>query len=472
MRTGVDPDRRSEGRRDRDRLFYSSAWRRLGGVTQVITPVGDGDGMILHNRLTHSEKVAQVTRSIAEDLLAQTTLHSLIAELGGLDVDVAEAAALGHDIGHAPFGHIGEAVLDVVARENLQMADGFEGNAQSFRIVTKIERRNPRYDGLDLTKATLAAVAKYPWERAPTRVEPAHSVDLDKDADYRKHWRKYSAYGSEGDELAAARASLPNTVGDETQSLEASIMDVADDITYAVHDLEDFYLAGILNMHAVVSQLLDDRATTGDAVFRRLSERLKLDYAAYYDDQLFEGQREWVAQRLRGFLAVEFVGSLAQEAIARTRLSKVIAELIAAVEICREPAWPGGPHVRLRQDAWHAVQILKEITRSFVIARSDIALLQRTQQKILEGLVVSLKEWKDSKRDFGRLPPRLREEIEIARAQEDGTTPIGYVDGARPGRGNEDRAILDYICSFTDNGCVSLYHTLTGYRTPRIGAGL
>ena len=86
-RADDDPDRRTDGRRERDRIFYSPAWRRLGGVTQVLTPLREG--MILHTRLTHSEKVAQIARGLAESLLANEAQHDTILELGGLDADVA-----------------------------------------------------------------------------------------------------------------------------------------------------------------------------------------------------------------------------------------------------------------------------------------------------------------------------------------------------------------------------------------------
>jgi len=131
-------DPRSAGRHDRDRIYYSAGFRRLAGVTQVFTPTSAG--YLTHNRLTHSLKVAQVARSISEVLLHRGDAQTLEA-LGGLDADVAEAAGLAHDIGHLPFGHIGEAVLDEYAREELALAEGFEGNAQTFRIVARLEPR-------------------------------------------------------------------------------------------------------------------------------------------------------------------------------------------------------------------------------------------------------------------------------------------------------------------------------------------
>src|SRR5579859_6650809 len=159
---GREGDPRSPSRRDRDRILYSSALQRLTGVTQVVTP--DPGGALTHNRLTHSLKVAQVARSIAEILLSDESKRDVLICLGGLDPDVAEAAALAHDLGHPPFGHIGEAVLDMFARNELDLSEGFEGNAQTFRIVARLEKRSGG-DGMDLTAATRCALLKYPWPR-------------------------------------------------------------------------------------------------------------------------------------------------------------------------------------------------------------------------------------------------------------------------------------------------------------------
>ena len=126
--------------------------------------VSAGGAGLLHNRLTHSLKVAQVARAIAERITAGPDA-GLADKLGGCDPDVAEAAALAHDLGHPPFGHLGEQTLDRIARHRFGLADGFEGNAQSFRIVTTTDVRGPSAIGLDLTTAVRAAVLKYPWLR-------------------------------------------------------------------------------------------------------------------------------------------------------------------------------------------------------------------------------------------------------------------------------------------------------------------
>jgi dGTPase len=150
-------DHRTPAQRDRDRVLYSSAFRRLAEVTQVVAA---NSGYIFHNRLTHSLQVAQVGRRLSEKLV------QLQNELGmfppdGIDPDVVEAACLAHDLGHPPFGHVIEEQLNELGKD----VGGFEGNAQSFRIVTKLAFHSPKYSGLDLTRATLAALLKYPWAR-------------------------------------------------------------------------------------------------------------------------------------------------------------------------------------------------------------------------------------------------------------------------------------------------------------------
>jgi dGTPase len=209
-------DVRTPFQTDRDRVLYSMPFRRLAGVTQFVSP---GEGEIFHNRLTHSLKVAQIARRFAEHF--RDRYPDIVAAWGGLDPEVAEAVALAHDLGHPPFGHIAEKELDRLIFAELSRAngrdpaadpsEGYEGNAQSFRILTELAVRRPegRF-GLDLTRATLNATLKYPWKWRE------HATKAD----------KYGAYACDDAAFRFAREGTPAPGGGApfVRSLEAQII--------------------------------------------------------------------------------------------------------------------------------------------------------------------------------------------------------------------------------------------------------
>ena len=199
-------------------------------MTQIVRA---GELDIFHTRQQHTYKVAQIGRRLAEHRIekqpAESTLH-------GLHPEVVEAACLAHDLGHPPFGHAAEGELDSIVREPKLAGgstedaaeDGYEGNAQTFRILTKLAVRYARENpGLDLTRATLAATLKYPWMR---------------DFDKKRKKKKWSAYKTEETEFLWARE---HSYGD-FKTAEAELMDWADDIAYSIHDLEDFHRVGVI----------------------------------------------------------------------------------------------------------------------------------------------------------------------------------------------------------------------------------
>ena len=258
-------DIRSPWQMDRDRILYSSAIRRLRPISQLVSSDQSG---VFHNRLTHTMKVAQVGRRLAEYCVQrQQTLAGRL----GVDPDVVEAACLAHDLGHPPFGHVGEWTLDRLGRK-YQCMEGFEGNAQSFRIVARLSKQSRGWEGLNLTRATLTALMKYPWPRAAEGP--------------RSH--KWGYYSSEEIDFNKSREWLPERFR-AVKSVEAELMDWADDITYSVHDIEDFHRAGCIPWHMFHFGEKDDRNP-----FRKylISEALR-DWHAPPADASDGLQRRW-----------------------------------------------------------------------------------------------------------------------------------------------------------------------------------
>ena len=449
---------RSPFRVDRDRIVASPFFARLAGVTQVVSPAGTG--LLVHNRLTHSLQVAQVARAIAERLAHDEADGPRTARLGGCDPDVVEAAALAHDLGHPPFGHLGEQVLDRLAREHLGLPDGFEGNAQSFRIVTTIDLHGPGGTGLDLTAAVRAAVLKYPWTRTgyptphpstaalpPRGGGPAPGAPDAGSA-------KFSCYSTELDDLVASRAAFP-AIADRQQTVEAAVMDTADDIAYAIHDLEDFHRVGVLQQAGVAAELTGwrrDRDAAGPGAHLEILRRRLRDKDAWaYDDDAFAGAVERVRGELvDGLLATAFDGSMAAERAVAEFSARWTARLVAGVHVDPDPPVRSGP-VALDRPQWHEVAVLKFVHQRFVLQRADLASHQRGQATVLTALVGALADWLADD-DAPRLPPRLHDLAELARAER----PAGSLRQAR------GRAVIDYVASLTDGQASALLDVLTG----------
>lgn len=434
---------RDPAARDIDRLMYSTAWRRLEGVTQV-TPIS---GRVLtHNRLTHSLKVAQVGRRVAERLKYE---QPGLTE--GLQPTVVEAAGFAHDLGHPPFGHVAESALQgILENDNYEwkLEDSFEGNAQSFRVITNLVTRTERTRGmgLNLTRATLAALLKYPWFKG--RAEDRLKVP----ASHKKYYaKKWGSYATESEEFDFA---LKLTEG--WRSLEADIMDFADDITYAIHDVQDYFRAGLIPLHSLGQGFIQPRQSNPEY------ERF-WDYAV--ESITLKSHIDFDPDAAKKLLA-QVAQFFPESAYGDTQLDRIALHAFASgtVEICQQQLTVVGGQLRIDPPTQMALEVLKELVWYYVINHPQLATSQEGQRRIVKHLHQWLCEWiqdvyrysvedemgkKRVKRNKRRLPARL-----LALAGDD-MDPDDKILISRCAR--------DYIATLTDAQANDLHAHLGGY---------
>jgi dGTPase len=403
-------DTRNDFRRDRDRILYSSAFRRLSGITQVVSPSSSHP---THNRLTHSLEVAQISRSIAERLLELHDVDAFDAG-GGLDPDAAEAAALAHDLGHPPFGHVAESTLnDMLIRGGY--ADGFEGNAQSFRIVNVLSTRYKEIEGLNLTRATLAAMSKYPWTREAAGQRSA----------------KWGSYTSEADILTWSREHLAGDLA-ERKTVEADIMDWSDDFAYAVHDLEDFFRVGLIPLD-LLSNSADER------------EHFLEHYARRNDGVDMEQRADMLEDLVALFPSGTYRGDRLAKATLRSLTSILIDRFVSSVAFDEATA-----RIRVPDEIAVQVDLLKGVTRHYVMQSRALITTRYGYGTIIAGLYRMLLDAATSSRraindNLGILPDFYQERV--LNAESDAEVA---------------RTVADTIASLTEAQAIGLYQRLTG----------
>ncbi|MDQ1585502.1 MAG: dGTPase [Actinomycetota bacterium] len=387
---------RSAFERDRARVLHSAALRRLAAKTQVVVP---WESDFPRTRLTHSLECAQVGRELGKAL--------------GCDPDLVEAACLAHDLGHPPFGHTGEAALDELAQD----CGGFEGNAQSLRILTRLEAKafapDGRSVGLNLTRATLDAACKYPWPRDSERATEG----------------KYGVYD---DDLAVFDWLRDGGVG-ERRCLEAQVMDWSDDVAYSVHDLEDAVFAGHLRLDLLTDR--DDRQSM-------------LELCAQRRPDAAGGELEAALDRLLAlpYWPASYDGSQRALAGLKNATSQLIGRFCEAAERATREAH--GDRPRSRYDADLEVplgvrlecEVLKGVAAYYVISSAVAAERYHGQRRLVHELAEALLA-----AGAEALDPTLR--------------PAFHEAADDAGR---LRVVLDHVASLTDPSAATAHALLTG----------
>ena len=395
---------RSDFERDRARVLHSAALRRLAAKTQVVRATSAD---FPRTRLTHSLECAQIGRELGQEI--------------GCDPDLVDAACLAHDIGHSPFGHNGEAALNELAAA----IGGFEGNAQTLRLLTRLEPKTEGA-GLNLTRATLDATLKYPWFGEPGT--------------------KFGAYAEDAEVFGWIRQGAP----DRRPCLEAQVMDWADDVAYSVHDMEDGFHAGLITFKNLKSQT--ERAEVsriaiaycpGGVTEAELTEILEALLALDI----------WPASYDGGPGTVAALKNLTSELIGRFCVAAQQATLAAASESASHPATatplshtsPVG-HSFTRYAADLVVPrrqrlecaLLKAITARYVMNRAGVVAAQARERELLTELTYAVERGAPQ-----TLDPLLRPSWDAA-----GT------DAARR------RVVIDQVASLTDTSAIAWHHRL------------
>ncbi len=392
----VPAPERTPFERDRARVVHSASLRRLAAKTQVLGPETDD---FVRNRLTHSLEVAQVARDLAHPL--------------GCHPDLAETAALAHDLGHPPFGHNGEVALDLLG----ESCGGFEGNAQTLRILTRLEAKSVdaggRSVGLNLTRATLDACTKYPWPRTAA-VAGKFGVYVDDEPVF---------------------AWLRQGVAGDRPCVEAQVMDFADDVAYSVHDLEDGVVGGSIDLALLAES--DERA----AIWATVRDWYLPDADDAQLDEALAGLRA-----LGSWPRAPYDGSRGALAALKNLTSDLIGVFCGRVHEATREAHGDRPLVRhgaqlvVPLETRREIAVLKGIAAHYVMRTSDRIALMERQRMLLEELFAALEKGAPD-----TLAPALREDF---RAAPD--------DAART------RVLLDQVASLTDASAVAWHQHLVG----------
>ena len=392
---------RSDFERDRARVLHSSALRRLGAKTQVVAP--DTDDFV-RTRLTHSLEVAQVGRELGRVL--------------GCDPDVVDAACLSHDLGHPPFGHNGESALNDIAHR----IGGFEGNAQTLRLLTRLEPKvldaAGRPAGLNLTRASLDAACKYPWTARDAPLVHGHRTS------------KFGAYEDDLEIFEWVRKGAPSG----RSCIEAQVMDLSDDIAYSVHDVEDAIVAGKFQLRWMANP--DHRARVVGYTqqwYLPHSDPAEIDAAL----ARLESTPVWV---------LEADGSRKSMAALKNMTSQLIGRFCDSALGLTRAAYGEAPLTRyagevvVPEETVMEIAVMKGLATTFVMTTDHRQPIYERQREVLHALVTALSASEDR-----HLEPMFASDW---RAAAD--------DAARL------RVVIDQVASLTDASALSWYERLVG----------
>ena len=334
--------------RDRARIIHSSALRRLGAKSQVLVAGSDD---FARTRLTHTLEVAQIGRQIAAML--------------GADPDVVDCACLAHDLGHPPFGHNGERALAQIASN----IGGFEGNAQTLRLLTRLEtkvfRENGASAGVNLTRASLDAAVKYPWGFDEAKAHDKGERDL-----------KFCVYPDDREVFDWLKSGSPR----ESKPIECQIMDLSDDIAYSVHDIEDAIVTGAFNTELVWDSSVADQVV----------QEAHNWYGSKWDaDSLLAAFKRL---RALNMFPDSFDGSRRSLAHLKNITSALIGRFASSVEKATREKYGNGALIRYRAnvvippETSYEIIVLKSLAVHFIIQPREREFYKR-EQKILTDLV-------------------------------------------------------------------------------------
>ena len=388
---------RTEFMRDRARVIHSAALRRLAAKTQVAVP---WENDFQRTRLSHSLECAQIGRELGESL--------------GADPDLLDTACLSHDMGHPPFGHNGEEALADAA----QSCGGFEGNAQSFRLLTRIEAKtvdkNGKSLGLNLTRASLDAATKYPWARS-------------------ENPRKFGVYDDDVEIFQWVRQGAPAG----RKCIEAQIMDWSDDCAYSVHDLEDAIFAGQLSVKTF--------DTDFDTLYAEMIE--------VYGSDATKEEAAAALSRLQKLSCWPLDFDRTHRSLARLKdtTSQLIGRFVLSAELETRKVHGDGPLTRysanleIPREQKIEVDFLKSVAGHYLISAAASQERYAKQQVVIHELVEMLFEAAPAELD-----PIFKEDWKLAQN-----------DSQRL------RIVIDQIASLTDPGAYALHAHLSSARSKR-----